>query len=110
LCFWSKQDKQHVFVEMPTGRYLGTLHTAAGTLGPQAKYWMGDSEYAPNGLSLFRRGNQTPLVTLGIDVRANAVVNQFNPAGTHFAWGSVDGSVAVCDIAEVQRRLASVGL
>ena len=35
---------------------------------------------------------------------------QFSTAGTHFAWGSTDGFVTVCNLNEFQQQLAEVGL
>jgi hypothetical protein len=34
----------------------------------------------------------------------------FSPDGRYAAWGNRDGTVTVCDFAEVQRRLAELGL
>jgi serine/threonine protein kinase/WD40 repeat protein len=60
------------------------------------------------GLKVQRRGDKTPLVVFG--TRKSGSASQFNLAGTHLAWGTTDGSVIVCDLAETQRRLAALGL
>jgi hypothetical protein len=61
------------------------------------------------GLTLHRRGEQRPLVTLApYDLLSGGQL--FNVAGTHIAWGNADGTVTVCDIQEIRRRLAAVGL
>jgi hypothetical protein len=33
-----------------------------------------------------------------------------NLAGTHLAWGNADGTVTVCNLREINRRLMEVGL
>ena len=35
---------------------------------------------------------------------------KFSQDGNHIVWGNQDGTVTVCDLNEVQRRLAGVGL
>jgi hypothetical protein len=63
------------------------------------------------GFRLHRRGEPGALVTLGTEsLPSNVDDALFNPSGTHVAWGNVDGTVTVCDIQEVRRRLAAVGL
>jgi hypothetical protein len=37
-------------------------------------------------------------------------VISFSPDGREVAWGNREGSVSVCDLDEVQRRLAEVDL
>jgi hypothetical protein len=37
-------------------------------------------------------------------------MSQFSPDGRQLAWGNGNGSVSVCDLEEIQRRLAEVGL
>jgi hypothetical protein len=34
----------------------------------------------------------------------------FNLAGTHLAWGNTDGSVTVCNLPEINRKLNEVHL
>jgi hypothetical protein len=58
---------------------------------------------------LFRRGRTEPLIALGID-SSDFRFPQFNLAGTHLAWGNADGTVTVCNLPEINRRLSEVGL
>ncbi len=98
-------------VEMPSGKLLGTLEDFASCLGPAVKYWGRTNHRGRPGLALFHRDDQAPLVRLGIDVQTTSENHtQFNATGSHVAWGNVDGTVSVCDIEEVRRRLAQLGL
>jgi WD40 repeat protein len=94
-------------------RSLTALENHAGAMGPGASYYSGTSQRHPNpnGMLLFRRGRAEPLITLGIDFSdLNSKFPQFNLAGTHLAWGNTDGTVTVCDLPEINRRLKEVGL
>ncbi len=99
-------------LEMPSGKLLRTADGYLQGLGPEARYWIRhppiESSSPPYGFRLFRFGDMTPLVTLGIDVPTAKA--QFNAAGSHLAWGNLDGTVTVCDLRAIQRRLAQVGL
>jgi WD40 repeat protein len=91
-------------LELPSSKRISEVK--GGAVSPNLRYTCDRPD--PFGLELFRREDGKLLVHLGID--KEVIAWAFHPAGTHFAWGNADGSVMVCDIAEVQRRLASVGL
>jgi len=61
------------------------------------------------GFSLYRAGEPNPLVTLGIDMLSVEESATFSGDGTRLAWGNQDGTVTVCDLPEIQRRLAALG-
>ena len=61
-------------------------------------------------MTLYRQEESKPLVTLGLDLSITTPQPQFSPDGTRIAWGNADGSVCLCDIEEVHRRLSDVGL
>jgi serine/threonine protein kinase/WD40 repeat protein len=107
-----RSDRPVTLVEMPAGIVRGS-HPQAQVLGPRAEWWLtippSDSSSQTFGLELHRRGQEDPLVTLGPDALATGGA-RFNMAGTHALWGNADGSVTVCDIQEVRRRLTGVGL
>jgi hypothetical protein len=98
-------------VELSTGRFLGSI-TGALCVAPGAEYFgRANGGSSPSGgMFLHRRGKATPLVCLGIDAGATTVVPSFDPSGRHLAWGNEDGTVTVCDLREVGRRLAGIGL
>ena len=61
-----------------------------------------------SGSTLFRHRVDKALFTFGIDSPAHPTVS--SAAGARFAWGHTDGSVTVCDITQVNRRLTVIGL
>jgi len=81
-------------------------------LSPGAEYWANGAQ-SPGGLSgmgLFRTADPTPLVVLGVDVVLSESQQRFDASGRLLAWGNVNGSVCVCDVREVRRRLAELDL
>jgi serine/threonine protein kinase/WD40 repeat protein len=95
-------------LELPTGRLIASWQQAASGLGPDGRHYVRKLDH---GLALYRGGSTTALLNLGIDSRSSSFqFPPFNPAGTHVAWGNDDGTVSLCDINEVQTRLAELGL
>jgi serine/threonine protein kinase/WD40 repeat protein len=88
-------------IDIASGKSLGSLSQNWATLGPEAKYWC-------HGNALYRRHDANPVVTLGIDSQNSAL--QFSPSGNQVIWGSVDGSVVVCDLEDLNRRLGAIHL
>jgi serine/threonine protein kinase/WD40 repeat protein len=100
------EGEQTRLLDLATGKDLGSLPFGS-SLSPRAEYlFVGSSR----GMSLFRRGGGEPLVTLGIDLPITSIHQIFSRDGRLLAWGNGDGTVTVCDLQEVRRRLADVGL
>ena len=59
----------------------------------------------PRGISLHRGSSKAPLATFASDFSV-AHATQFSRQGSHFAWGTIDGTVILCDIAATQAKLA----
>lgn len=57
-----------------------------------------------------RRGRDEVLARFAIDKGATHHSSTFSPDGGRLAFGHADGTVTVCDLEEVRRRLAGVGL
>jgi hypothetical protein len=95
-------------IELSSGRLLGYVDPPAGALGPGARLSTVDTA-SGFGYALYRRGERIPLVTLGIDTMCSPG-STFSSDGSRLAWGNRDGTVTVCYLAEVQRRLADMGL
>jgi hypothetical protein len=96
-------------VEMPAGKILGAPTNPPKARHPESRYWFGPNDVFPEALTLVRRGDERVLVSLRIDSKADGS-QQFNADETLLAWGSAEGLVFVCDLAEVQRRLESLRL
>jgi hypothetical protein len=99
----------HALVEIASGKVVGSIEPFPTALGPGGEFLgvMAGTEF---GMNLHRNGNKTPLVTLGMDNRCSAGRWVFSRDGSRLAWGNRDGTVTVCDLAEVKNRLDSVGL
>ena len=62
------------------------------------------------GLWLFRRDDAQSLALLGLGLDSPVTRATFSRDGTLVAWGDADGTVSVCNIPTVQRRLAELGM
>jgi len=107
LAYTPADGDQTTLVEIPSGRVLGVLPSGPIALGPGGSYWV--SSLPPPGMTLVRRQDARPLFAIGIEGEV-AGDQAFSPDGTRWACGHADGSVTVCDIPAVQRRLADLGL
>jgi serine/threonine protein kinase/WD40 repeat protein len=90
-----------------TGDLLGPIASVAWHQG--ADFWVGSSPELP-GCCLLSRGRDTHLMHLNLEAGQSSIDVIFDAEGRRVAWGNRDGTVTICDIAEVQRRLAEVGL
>ncbi|HJT32966.1 MAG TPA: protein kinase [Pirellulales bacterium] len=92
-----------------TGDFLGVSPNGSGSaIGPGGQLSLGG--HRQYGYDLYHLSRGVPLLKLGIDSLTSSYVTSFNAAGTHVAWGNADGTVALCDIPLVRRRLAELGL
>jgi serine/threonine protein kinase/WD40 repeat protein len=98
---------QTALVDFPSGKMKGII-PSHWTLGPGANYWVGGLPADQPGWILVRRRDDRRLFTFGIDSSVSA--GAFSAEGERLVWGHTDGSVVVCDIPAVQRRLAGIGL
>jgi hypothetical protein len=65
----------------------------------------------PAMIVLRERERPAPLLRVARDVEvAGAEGIKFSPDGNQIVWGNEDGTVTICDLNEVQRRLAEFGL
>jgi WD40 repeat protein len=89
-----------VLMDIPSGGEQESVEERVSALSPNADYMTGGA-----GFNLYRRRLREPLLRLCVDA-PNTGFSQFSPAGTHFIWGNGDGSINVCNLVEVQQRLA----
>ena len=112
LVMWDDTFSKVIMVDMGSGRQLRTFKYLPSSVGPGAKdcfsTW-NDPATGTAKYSVVRGEDEDILVTLGVK-RVIAFISQFSPDGSHLAWGNDDGSVTVCDIPRVLRRLGEVGL
>jgi serine/threonine protein kinase/WD40 repeat protein len=98
--------EKETLVELSSGKVLRRLARFISCIGPAMRHWCGA---ASMGYPLYRRDDKSAVAKLGIDT-VNGGPASFNFPGTHLAWGTGECTVLVCEIAEVQRRLAELGL
>jgi hypothetical protein len=96
---------------MAVGTILGTLtnYTIALSLGASNSVVSLSALGQGNGAALFGPLQSVPWITLGIDFTQSGEA-QFDASGNLFAWGHTDGTLAVFDLKEVNRRLTAIGL
>jgi len=103
-------DESNYIVELPSGKLFGKP-PAGATDGHR---WSPEMPYYVNNgtgrLSLVPRGRTEPVLDLDRDSRGSCVRKQLSASGDLYVWGTLDGTVFVCDIAEVRRRLTEIGL
>jgi WD40 repeat protein len=95
---------------MPDRTYLGIQLPGSHILGPAARRWLmrSDSSAGVGGSwYLWERGRKEPLLELEMREAGPA---RFDRDGRLAVFGQTDGTVTICDLAEVQKRLAEVGL
>jgi WD40 repeat protein len=97
-----------VVVETSSGKEVAAVPPAIRSLAPEARYY-GQSQDSLM-LNLCRLGQAAPLVTFHRQVPIRSDHSPFGPDGRFMTWGNADGTVCVCDVEEVRRRLAEVGL
>ena len=100
LFFLPRNEHFANLLEMPSGKLLDTWNWPASVNR--------DARLAANFGSLFRGKETVPLVKLDINSHQRSYSTPLT--GSHVAWGNSDVGVIVCEIAEVQRRLAALGL
>jgi WD40 repeat protein len=99
---------QYTLIEVPSGKWIASINPPPNALGREAQ--MTAVQTANRfGLALYRAGERNPLVTLGIDMLSVQESATFSGDGARLAWGNQDGTVTVCNLPEIQRRMAALG-
>lgn len=65
---------------------------------------------ALTGPTLFRTDDGRPLVAFGTHATVHGFPAQFDAHGKHLIWGTYKGSVSLCELAAVQKKLSEVGM
>jgi WD40 repeat protein/tRNA A-37 threonylcarbamoyl transferase component Bud32 len=100
-------------VRPATGKEVQTLAPRPLALGPGARLVVADGTGRAGGLlpglALRARDGEEPLVVLGVEDTATSAP-LFDRSGDRVAWGNGDGTVTVCRLSAIRKRLAEVGL
>jgi serine/threonine protein kinase/WD40 repeat protein len=94
-------------LDLLTGKILRTGHSVYAGFSPPDKYWWHGVD---GGLELYRSGQERHFLTLGVGSQPNADAEVFDATEQRLLSGHADCSVRICDIEEVRRRLADLGL
>jgi len=114
LAFRAEDSYVGTLIEISSGRFLRTIDPIPHCLGPGSRFWLsptaGSKDESP-GFSLFEQGHDHYRFKFGFDAfPASPLSFQFSTDGSHLTWGNTDGSVSVCNLKEIQRRLSDVKL
>ncbi len=114
LCLSDDDHGHSILLEMPTRAVLGELDKTPECLSPGARRWLGTEAAEPADrcflYSIYEQGHKRPVVQIAINSGTPGILTQFSPDGRQVIWGDAEGSVSICDLDEVQRRLAEVDL
>lgn len=83
-------------------------------VGVGGKRWLGndagDGKANQPNRFVHEQGRSAPLVTIAADDRRFPTHSEFSRDGRLVASGNANGTVTVCNLIEMQRRLAEIGL
>jgi WD40 repeat protein len=93
-----------------SGKSLGRTERLP-TLAPGAGSWMlfGEPGGPNRGFTLMASNISRPLLRVGIDASSTRS-SCFNSTGDLFAWGNGDGTVTLCNLKDIHRRLTQLNL
>jgi hypothetical protein len=97
------------------GLRLSGLPCAMGP-GAEINAWWSDGETTEahrqwgRGCVLYRAGDTSPFIVLGIDGRPAFHQCQFSRDGNFLAWGTTEGTIQLCHLPTIHERLRSIGL
>jgi hypothetical protein len=100
--------------EMPSRAVLaqvGRVGHQLAALGPEARQLVATDAATldhPARIVLLEQGRKVHLFQMDAEIPGTSY--RFSPDGRNIAWGHSDGTVAVLDLREIQRRLSGVGM
>ncbi len=101
-------------VDATSGRFLRILDSLPQCLGPEAKFWVSRTEgplRPAQGFFGIEEGRDHSLFKVEFDTFQPCILSpKVSLDGRYLGWGNADGSVIVCDLKEVNRRLSEVKL
>jgi serine/threonine protein kinase/WD40 repeat protein len=96
-----------IVLDPSTSKTIRTGQDDRASFSPPDKYWW---RKAKSGLSLYRGREKRPLITLGFGPNSSLREVVLDGEEGRFLSGDADGSVRICDIEEMRRRLTDLGL
>lgn len=103
-----------ILVDLNSARQVRAFENPPADFSSGVKLWVSKWTDHENGslgkLSIVRGDDEARILTLEGGDRLSSSSTPFSPDDRQIAIGNADGSVTVCDIQQIQRRLAEVGL
>lgn len=99
--------------EVPSLRLFKLLPNSAAAANETAFRWVTQpwsTDDESGSLLVHEEGNPRPLLRIVPDAQSGVIRLRLSPDGNRLTWGAQDGTVIDCDLVEVQKRLAGVGL
>ena len=109
LAYELKRDLGTRFVDLQSGELLRTHHGIPSAVSPSARNWV-CGQLEDMTFDLFAKDREAPLFSFGFGSMHWSFNPEFSRDGKLLAWGNPDGTIAVCDLPEVRRRLGQLGL
>ncbi|HLN33341.1 MAG TPA: WD40 repeat domain-containing serine/threonine-protein kinase [Gemmataceae bacterium] len=107
------RDDEGILVDVATGEFRGGLAPFAVCLGLEGNTFLrlgsGESSRENRGYGFSRRGDISPRLILGLET-TRSFHPVFSRDGNFLAWSNTDGTVSVCELQCLRRRLSEVGL
>jgi WD40 repeat protein len=95
--------------DVRTGRSVGKVSGLADALSPRGHLVASVGDPIQGGVNLWRRDRPQSWIACGLGLRIPQFP-RFSPDGRYLAYGTGEGTVQVCDLAESVRRLNTLGL
>lgn len=111
--FYPRSDA-HFIYEVPSLKLAGQVNSPIVSVNRGVMRWVklvAETLDSPTLILLNQEGKTEPLLRIVRDIESSNLSGcGLSPDGDTIIWGNRDGTVTVCDLNEIQRRLAGVGL
>jgi len=107
------RDALTSLIDVSTGKSVDTLERIPICISPNVEYMVSgggkDTPDLERGYGLFRRGASTPLIVLSFESTPTHCAT-FAARGGLLAWPNSNGTVSVCNLEQLRKRLLMVDL
>lgn len=112
LAALTDDTRQATLWELPSGTLAGRLPELAASISAGGKFWgrCGNSTEGGRGFLVYAHDSQRPVVGFDMERQITIIQPSFSRTGSLVAWGNDVGTVYVCDLRELQRKLSELQL
>lgn len=108
LIFNPANGSRALTATIPDGKILGERNDTPIAVNVDPPLRCNHFHINQTGCFLFRDGDLQPILNLALDAMIGCAA--FDRTGMRLVWGGRDGSVVICDLREIERRLRQAGL